>query len=199
MKLWLIRHGITEWNEQHRIQGHTDIALSDTGKKNLAELNLPPHWFIPQWYTSPLLRTRQTADILGAPTFNVEPLLAEMRWGEFEGLTLTQIETEISLRKIIPSQGLHFRPTGGETPAEVRGRVDQWLTSLPQTTDQAIAVTHKGVIRAAISLATGWDMEDKFKPTPNWSLPIAFSYDQKNGLQLEQVNYDWNDASLFSA
>jgi probable phosphoglycerate mutase len=52
--------------------------------------------------------------------------------------------------------GLDFRPPGGESPREVRARLESLFADL--TDELVVCVTHKGVIRAALSLATGWDM-----------------------------------------
>jgi len=58
------------------------------------------------------------------------------------------------------ARGLDFRPDGGESPRKVRARLESLLADLAAGPD-AILVTHKGVIRAAVSLATGWDMTAK--------------------------------------
>jgi probable phosphoglycerate mutase len=52
-----------------------------------------------------------------------------------------------------------MRPPGGETPREVRVRLLNWLNSLTDRYSRIGVVTHRGVIRAALSQATDWDMK----------------------------------------
>ncbi len=193
-ELYLLRHYPTDWNIAQRIQGKTDIPLSTDSLNRLEKINLPAKWKGYQWFSSPLLRTRQTAEALDIRELRVENALAEMNWGEFEGLTLSEIEQQIAVQNIKPGTGLHFRPPQGETPAEVRTRFETWLETLkgPAT----VAVTHKGVIRAALSLATGWDMEtpihrfnhEQLTQRINWLLPIKFSYGSNRALTLVETN-----------
>ncbi|MEE8364314.1 MAG: histidine phosphatase family protein, partial [Gammaproteobacteria bacterium] len=63
--LTLIRHAPTLWNEQGRIQGRTDIAISDFGRSTAEAWILPDDIRAAYWFSSPLRRTRQTASILG--------------------------------------------------------------------------------------------------------------------------------------
>ena len=57
--------------------------------------------------------------------------------------------------------GLDFRPPSGESPREVGARVQALVAELVADPTPAVAVCHKGVIRAALALATGWDMRGK--------------------------------------
>ena len=67
-RLLVVRHGETDWNAQRRVQGHTDIALNDTGKRQASLLaralaDSPIHHV----YSSDLQRARQTAQTLAGP------------------------------------------------------------------------------------------------------------------------------------
>jgi probable phosphoglycerate mutase len=59
------------------------------------------------------------------------------------------------------ARGLDFRPPGGESPREVCARLQALLAELAADPQPVVAVCHKGVIRAALVLATGWDMRSK--------------------------------------
>ena len=59
------------------------------------------------------------------------------------------------------ARGLDFRPPGGESPRDVRCRVQRWLIEVAMRGDSIAAVTHKGVLRAVLAAATGWDMTCK--------------------------------------
>ncbi|HEY5347765.1 MAG TPA: histidine phosphatase family protein, partial [Rhizomicrobium sp.] len=65
MRLGLIRHGPTAWNAQGRIQGKTDVPLSDEGTAEMARLRVPRNFSYARAFVSPLLRARQTALLLG--------------------------------------------------------------------------------------------------------------------------------------
>jgi broad specificity phosphatase PhoE len=86
-------------------------------------------------------------------------VLIEMDWGRFEGRTLADLRAELgeTLARN-EARGLDFRPPGGETPREVTQRLQLWLAGLPAADGDALVVTHKGVRRAFLALATGWDM-----------------------------------------
>ncbi|GAB4231590.1 MAG: hypothetical protein Kow00109_03770 [Acidobacteriota bacterium] len=95
VRVWLVRHGETEWNRQCLWQGHTDLPLSDEGRsqaQNLAALfrELPLRAVL----SSDLRRARETAEILARPhglPVEVTPLLREVHLGEAEGLTTGEV------------------------------------------------------------------------------------------------------------
>jgi len=88
--LYIIRHGKTEWNERHKLQGRTDIPLNDEGRemaKRAAAEYKDVHFDI--CFSSPLVRARETADILlsgrNIPIVTDDRLL-EMSFGSYEGI-----------------------------------------------------------------------------------------------------------------
>ncbi len=158
-ELYLIRHGYTAWNLERRIQGQTDVPLSPEGVAQVRRWQLPNEARRAAWYVSPLSRTRETARLLGITPVATVDALIEMDWGEWTGRRIADLRAELGETMAANERrGLDFRPSGGESPREVARRLGNWLTSLPDTGPPVGAITHKGVIRAAISLATGWDM-----------------------------------------
>lgn len=178
MKLCLVRHGPTDWNAQGRIQGTVDIALSEEGKAKMSAL-LPPQGFEDvRAYSSPKLRARQTAACLGLKQVKLDARLAEQNWGDWEGLTVAEMlarDGEDAFIRAGSQRGLAFRPPGGESTGELRARVQSFFADLAQSDDDAIAVSHMGVLRAAYYLAVGW----------NESAPLAPELDLKCALILE--------------
>ncbi len=159
--LTLIRHTSTWWNEQGRIQGRSDISISDSGRSSAETWILPDEIREAYWFSSPLLRTRQTASILGVKTKTDERLI-EMNWGEWEGQSLQQLrDTHGESMQKNESLGLDFHPPGGESPRLVQHRIMPWLAFVGGMDRSVAAVTHRGVIRAVTALATGWDMTGK--------------------------------------
>ena len=65
MMLYIVRHGETDWNKAHKVQGRTDIPLNDYGRRLAGETaegmkDIP----IDLGFTSPLLRAKETAQII---------------------------------------------------------------------------------------------------------------------------------------
>ena len=107
-------------------------------------------------------RAVETAEILSGATPRCESALIEMDWGEWEGFDLHELRRrhgEAFARN--EAAGLDFRPPGGESPREVRDRVMRWLAANATRRETVVVVTHKGVLRAVLSAATGWDMTGK--------------------------------------
>ncbi len=161
--LFLIRHGYTAWNVERRIQGQTDVVLSPKGIEQVRRWRLPPEARDAAWFVSPLSRARDTARLLGIEELTIAAELVEMHWGAWTGRRIADLRAELgeSMRRN-ERRGLDFRPDGGESPRDVRARLERWLNNLPRDAGAMTAVTHKGTIRAAISLATGWDMKADF-------------------------------------
>ena len=169
-QLALIRHGRSEWNEHALIQGRADIALSAAGAAAVATWRPPAALADFAWVTSPLKRARDTARLMLGREVGVEPALIEMAWGEWEGRRLAELSTELGPALAAnEARGLDFRPPGGESPRDVQQRLAPWLARIGAGGRSTAAVTHKGVIRAVIGLATGWD----FLGTPPARLAAA--------------------------
>jgi broad specificity phosphatase PhoE len=157
MKLALLRHGPTEWNGQGRVQGRIDIPLSEAGLAQMAKLRLP--FSVQRVYASPLLRARQTAQALGLHDPMLDIRLMEQHWGAWEGLTRDEVLARHGADAFVKAGlGEAFRPGGGESTGELHARVASFLKEVAHEDSDAVAVTHLGVLRAAYTLATGWDM-----------------------------------------
>ncbi len=160
-RLLLIRHAATAWNEARRIQGRADEPLSAAGRAEAARWRLPADLAAREalWITSPLVRARETAALMGATDAAVEPRLIEMDWGAWEGARLAELRARHGAEMAAnEARGLDFRPEGGESPREVQARLAPWLAEIAPRGGLVVAVTHKGVIRALIARAAGWDM-----------------------------------------
>jgi probable phosphoglycerate mutase len=165
-RLALLRHAATAWNAEHRLQGRTDLPLSPAGRDAAAAWRLPPWLLAPgvRWLTSPLARARETAALLqashaGAPEPMVEPRLAEMSFGAWEGWRLAELRAAdpggVAARE---AKGLDFAAPHGESPRQVQARLAPLLAELAAAGRDTLAITHKGVIRALYAAATGWPM-----------------------------------------
>jgi probable phosphoglycerate mutase len=146
-EIYLVRHGETEWNRSHRIQGSLDSPLTELGReqaqrsgRTLARLGLAG---LPV-SLSPLGRTRATAAILaGEVAFGpvtVEPRLRELALGSWEGLTFAQVQARFpALLEGTTQHTWYFQAPDGESFEAARNRVGGWLG---EQTGPVIAVAH---------------------------------------------------------
>jgi probable phosphoglycerate mutase len=165
--LFLLRHGPTEWSAARRLQGRSDIPLSAPGRSMVATWRLPDRAAQGEWISSPLARATETADILRrrfqpAGNLLIEPRLAEMSFGEWEGHTLNELRSVHGPAMAEwEGRGLDFRAPGGESPRDVQDRLRPWLEDMAAGNEDILAITHKGVMRALYARASGWDMRGK--------------------------------------
>jgi broad specificity phosphatase PhoE len=127
LRLYLIRHGETEWALSGRHTGRTDISLTANGENEARELGryLRGIPFI-RVLTSPLQRARQTCALVGlANAPEIEPDLAEWDYGDYEG------KRSVDIRKDRPDWDV-FRSgcPHGEMPAQISERADRLIARL---------------------------------------------------------------------
>lgn len=186
--LLLIRHGPTEWNAAKRLQGRADIPLSEAGRRTVSGYTVPPAFKDFDWLASPLLRARQTAEILGLSA-RTEDRLIEMDYGTFEGRSVAELQAELGDAMIEnEARGLDFTPPGGESPRRVLDRLPPLLAEIAARGVATGCVTHKGVIRAILAAATAWDMTGKPPVKLDWSSAHLFQLDASGGLRLDRPN-----------
>ncbi|WP_263411193.1 histidine phosphatase family protein [Terriglobus tenax] len=95
-RLFLVRHGETEWSLSGQHTGTTDIPLTENGQAQARTVGvLLNHHNFAQVFTSPMQRARDTCTLLGYGTQAVvNPDLCEWNYGIFEGLTTPQIREQ---------------------------------------------------------------------------------------------------------
>lgn len=159
-----IRHGETDWNRAKRIQGHTDIGLSELGLGQAHSLGLAlREQAVDAVYSSDLLRARQTAQAVldhgpqvKAP-LRLEPLLRERSFGIFEGLTWEQIKARWpDQSERWRSRDADFGAEGGETLGDFYQRSIAALTQIAAAHpgQTIVIVTHGGVLDCLYRAAT---------------------------------------------
>lgn len=187
--LVLIRHGLTQWNVEGRIQGRTDIPLNAEGRTMVASYRLPPGIDGYDWVSSPLVRAVETASLLGVPGPTLEPRLAEMSWGEWEGMLRCDLRRDLGPAMAEnEARGLDFRPPGGESPRELVARVSTWLAEVARRGRPTVAVVHHGVIRGVLALATGWDMTGRPAVKPRNGGAHFFDLDAQGVPRVDRLN-----------
>jgi broad specificity phosphatase PhoE len=184
--LALLRHADTAWSAEGRIQGRSDVPLSDAGRAALREFKLPAACAGMRVVSSPLARCVETAVLIGAPQAEREPRLAEMSWGAWEGRRLADLRAELGqAMQENEARGWDFRPQGGESPREVLARVRSWLVEVREPT---LAITHRGVIRALFAAACGWDMLGKPPAKLDWSALHLFDLAADGTTRIGKLN-----------
>jgi probable phosphoglycerate mutase len=162
--IYYVRHGLTDWNVQQRLQGRRDVPLNTEGcgqaircGEILRDLFLRDRR-IPQdlaYVSSPLVRARKTMELMRA-TLGLEPAgyavdarLAEIAFGEWEGLTYEEVlasDPDVVGRRESDKWG--FLPPGGESYAQLTLRLRAWYETVAADT---VVAAHGGTARALIA------------------------------------------------
>ena len=163
MKIYLVRHGETQWNKLGKFQGQVDVALNQRGLAQAGDAaRAALTWRPAALYSSPLRRTMQVAEEVsrkvGLPV-TVDPRLMELDLGELEGATNQQMREEWAqvYRSWREDPGATVMP-GGESMVQLRERVWQSLLEVEEThwEDEAVlVVSHNFAIRCIISQLLG--------------------------------------------
>ena len=144
MAIWLVRHGETEWSASGRHTGVTDVELTAEGEGQAREIGalLRSHPF-DHVLSSPMTRSRRTAQLAGFPEPELDEDLREVDYGSYEGLTTPEIQ------RSRPGWEL-FRDgcPDGETPIRIRRRADRLLARLGGLEGDALVFGHGHTLRA---------------------------------------------------
>jgi len=173
-RLWLVRHGLTDWNVQQRFCGHSDIPLSGQGQVQalwIAEQLLQEN--ISAIYTSDLARARKTAEIIAyqrLPKIQVKESVAwrEMDFGEWEGLTYTQIVEQFKDHVGFFIDPEHHTPPNGESLSQMQQRVKDALTAIIYSDEllvagDAVIVSHGGPLRILLCSMLGMPLQRQWQ------------------------------------
>lgn len=143
-QIYLIRHGETEWSLSGQHTGRTDIPLTRNGRKMAEQLaTVLAGEVFEQVMTSPLQRARETCALAGlGPQAVIEPDLAEWHYGDYEGLTTSEILAEAP-------DWLLFRDgcPGGESPEQVGARVDRLIATVRSVPGHVVLFGHGHLFR----------------------------------------------------
>lgn len=157
--LVMVRHGRTPANAAGRLLGRLDVDLDEVGRRQAAavaaavrETSGP----IAAVVSSPLLRTRRTADAFGLPV-TVDERFVELDYGAWDGRSIAEVSEEMWVAwRADP----HFRPEHGESLPEVERRVAAGCRDWAERTDEGVVVivTHVSPLKAAVGWALGADV-----------------------------------------
>ncbi len=157
-RLILIRHGETLWNREFRLQGSSDVPLSDLGERQSRFLVSAFTETPTAIYVSPLIRAKSYAAPLAA-RFGMRPQivenLREISFGRFEGLRYEDMDDSLRQAFIswIENPVVNTAPEGERfisLAARAREAVEEIIGKVKKD-EFAVVVTHGGVIRALVA------------------------------------------------
>ena len=196
MKIFLVRHGETEWNRIGRFQGISDIPLNKKGKAQaqaLAQaLKDEP---IDVVYSSPLIRAKETAKTIQyfhpSSFYFEDEGLKEMDLGDFEGMEATDWAKQYpEFRKKWRESPSSIKLPGGESLKEVQIRAVKTLERIiqnhsPETT--LLICSHNFVIHAILCHALEISL-DNFREIKQETAALNLLYKHDDRLVVEKVN-----------
>ena len=148
LRIYLARHGQTDWNVQKRLQGFKDVPLNATGKKQAEELKQKMSGIqVDAIYSSALQRSRETAQIVAGDRVVISlPELNEQFLGKFEGAYLDgrdpTLEAEYDKRNVDPNDTLDGGESTNQHYARVKIALEKIRKDHPQGT--VLIVGHGG-------------------------------------------------------
>lgn len=171
MRLYIIRHGETDWNVMRRFQGRSDIPLNSEGRR-LAQITAQALGDVPftKIYTSPLKRAYETAMIIKGdrdiPVIE-EARLIEIGFGEYEGLCCAKDNYNIpdpEFMNFFDKPEAYRPPKGAEGIDELKARTADFLREIVHNKDMendtVLVSTHGAALRGLLSFINGIGTED---------------------------------------
>ncbi len=169
--LYIMRHGKTDWNAKHKLQGRTDIPLNDEGRRMAAKAGrqyADIHFDI--CYSSPLVRARETAEIFmqgrDVPVYTDDRLI-EMGFGIYEGIENSFKIKDCPINMLFKKPQEYVPVEGGESFEELFARTGDFIDSvvMPQVNEgKDILIVGHGAMNCSIiakfrgtSLDNFWD------------------------------------------
>ncbi len=186
-RVYLARHGETEWSLSGQHTGTTDIPLTTNGEvqaralgERIGEVRFDRVW------SSPRTRAIRTAELAGlGKQLEVEPDLAEWNYGDYEGLTSDQIHAQ-NPNWLIYRDGC----PNGESPEAVTARVDRFLARLRPLSGTTILFSHGHLTRVLAVRWLGLPILDARYLTVGTAALGTLGYDQDPGKPVIEL---WND------
>ncbi|MBI3109470.1 histidine phosphatase family protein [Candidatus Daviesbacteria bacterium] len=165
MKIYCLRHGLTELNIQKKVNGEVDESLAPEGIEQAKAVASIMPASIKHIYTSPMQRAKQTAEIINSKLkCSVYPVdeLTEIRMGSLAGKSWAEMENGLELKKKHRTIRFDYRPHGGESAKDVKKRLVEFLKRIngKHGDYEALIITHGGIIRLLHLLEYGKPLVD---------------------------------------
>ncbi len=191
-KIYLIRHGETAWSLSGQHTGLSDIPLTAGGEEQARRLSEPLGKIkFTRVFSSPLQRASRTCALAGfEAVVEVEPLLSEWSYGEYEGITSAEI------RKTRPDWNI-FRDggPGGESPEQVMDRAKQIIVTLKGCSGNILIFSHSHFLRVLAMCWVGWPITSGDKLLLDTASLSILSFNHRR--TAEPAIQSWNVNLLF--
>ncbi|MBR0374294.1 MAG: histidine phosphatase family protein [Mogibacterium sp.] len=167
MKLYILRHGQTDMNDQKRIQGTIDAELSEVGfqqAREIREILLENHIEFDKVYSSPLRRARYTCETvtgLAPGEYEVDDRLQELCFGAVQGIGYDDLPPE--QRAFFRDPANYVPDPAGETFDEMFARIDSFFEDMKRVggaEDRILVATHGAVIHGMLLMLENKDLKD---------------------------------------
>ena len=155
--LYIMRHGKTDWNERHKLQGQTDIPLNEEGRqmaREAAKTCSDVHFDL--CYCSPLIRAKETAQIVleGRDVeIRYDDRLMEMNFGEYEGIESSFSLPDCNVNEFFFHPESYVADKGAESLDELFARTGAFLEErvLPKVKEgKDILIVGHGAMNSSI-------------------------------------------------
>jgi probable phosphoglycerate mutase len=162
--LYFVRHGVTDWNQERRLQGQQDIPLNALGREQASRCGVLLRELLARngrsvaefdYVASPLGRARETMELMRAQlgldpeSYRTDARLMEMSFGRWEGFTFAELQaTEAKALSARERDKWGFVLPGGESYAQLAVRVREWYAGVERDT---VVAAHGGVCRTLIA------------------------------------------------
>jgi len=199
VRLLLVRHGLTAWNAERRLQGHTDIPLTDVGRHQVRKLApVVSNMGYVRSISSDLVRAKESATLLGAPRVETDEGLRERNAGDWTG----HVVDELKRSREVDWAGWHggySAPDGAENWGEFTQRVTNSIGKLAEKFpgENCLVVCHGGVIRACLSHYLGLPC-DNLAPVAHASLTVLGGVEVQGEAKLELYNFHYRNIDFDS-
>ena len=200
MRWFLVRHGETEWNAAGRLQGQTDIPLSDVGRAQASRTgqHLAGVGFAAA-YASDLSRASETAAIVldgRGPAVSHDTDLREVGFGEAEGLTWADLQaSDAGLLRYVQglTQDVDFAPARGESVRQLFERQHRFIErTTPRHPDgDVLVVGHGGALRALTVALIGLEPEHYWHLRGLGSASVSIISNDRGRMAL----HSWNETA----
>lgn len=202
MKLYILRHGETDWNKEKLLQGKSDVSLNEKGR-TLAKASAEGMKDIPfdLVFSSPLVRARETAKlVLGERElpFILDKRIEEIGFGEMEGKPWRKTEDfpgDDNIYCFFEHPDQYIPPKGGESLTDLAKRCADFMQDIcnrPELEEKTILIaTHGAATRGLLNSLRNWTMADFWggRVAPNCGVAIVESHHGQAKLIAENITY----------
>jgi broad specificity phosphatase PhoE len=163
-RIYLVRHGTTEWNREEIFRGRVDCPLDETGREEARAVAAYFHDLpIRGIYTSPLARAAQTAEAIAAGRaigVRPDPAFIDLDFGEWQGHPLKEVREKYpDLYRAWRERPQEVTFPGGENLERARARAEEGLLRVARENPErtVVIVSHRVIVKILICAVLGLD------------------------------------------